>query len=191
MHQEAEFGVASHVFYKPPLVSDVQNNKKPSMFSTLVPTLFQPFSRREAEVDKNLEDSVSTPHNQKIPRWISQIGQTYNPDSENPTSDFVEDAESDFFSNRIFVFTPIGDVVDLPVGATPIDFSYAIHSEIGNHTFGAKVNRKLVQLDTVLKNGDIVEIETRKSAKPSPKWLHFAKTSLARKHIRAATEEKI
>lgn len=189
MHQEAEFGVASHVFYKPPTVSDNSGEKKPSMFSSLVPALFQPFSRRETESEKNLEKSASTPHNQKIPRWISQIGQTYHHESKNPTSNFVEDAESDFFSNRIFVFTPIGDVVDLPVGATPIDFSYAIHSEIGDHTFGANVNRKPARLDKELNNGDIVEIVTRKSAKPSPKWLHFAKTSVARKHIRAAIEQ--
>jgi GTP pyrophosphokinase len=188
MHQDAEFGVASHVFYKPPTITDTA--QKPSIFSSLIPALFRPFTRREIETEKNLEKSSQTPHNQKIPLWISQIGQTYNQDSENLTSEFLEDAESDFFSNRIFVFTPIGDVVDLPVGATPIDFAYAIHSEVGDHTFGAKVNRKLVQLDTVLKNGDIVEINTRKSAKPSPKWLHFAKTSLARKHIRGLTEGK-
>ena len=185
MHQEAEFGIASHVFYKQPMVSD--KTSRPSVFSTLIPSLFQPFSKRENAETANIE-RVPGNHKQKIPLWISQIGQTYNQDSKNSTHDFVEDAHSDFFSNRIFVFTPTGDVVDLPVGATPIDFAYAIHSEVGDHTFGAKVNRKLVQLDTELKNGDLVEIETRKSAKPSPKWLHFAKTSLARRRIRAAIE---
>lgn len=188
MHQEAEFGVASHVFYKPPEVSDVA--KKPSMFSALVPSLFRPFARRKTELEESLEKETATPHHQKIPRWISQIGQTYNPDSQNPTSEFLADAQSDFFSNRIFVFTPIGDVVDLPVGATPIDFAYAIHSEVGERTAGAKVNRKMVALDTELQNGDIVEIETRKSAKPSPKWLDFAKTSLARRRIKGALEQK-
>jgi GTP pyrophosphokinase len=184
MHQEAEFGVASHVFYKQPVVSDVQ--KKPSMFSALVPDLFKPFSKRDAELEENIEEEADTPHQQKIPRWISQIGQTYDHDSDEPTSEFVADAKSDFFSNRIFVFTPIGDVVDLPVGATPIDFAYAIHSEVGDRTSAAKVNRKMVSLDTELRNGDIVEIETRKSAKPSQKWLDFAKTSLARRRIRSA-----
>jgi GTP pyrophosphokinase len=187
MHQNAEFGVASHVFYKKLIVSDPQPQKV-SVFSSLIPTLFRPFSRREAEINENLEKTADTPHNMKIPRWISQIGQTYNGDVDVATRDFVADAQSDFFSNRIFVFTPTGDVVDLPVGATPIDFAFAIHSEVGQHTFGAKVNRKLVQLDTELKNGDIVEIETRKSAKPSPKWLQFAKTSLARRRIRSALE---
>lgn len=189
MHQEAEFGVASHVFYKPAAISD--RPKKPSMFSSLIPTLFRPFTRRGAELEEKLEETVTTPHLQKIPRWISQIGQTYHHESENPTSEFVADAESDFFSNRIFVFTPTGDVVDLPVGATPIDFAYAIHSEVGDHTSGAKVNRKLVSLNTELKNGDMVEIETRKSAKPSPKWLQFTKTSLARRRIKSAIEQEI
>lgn len=188
MHREAEFGVASHILYKQPSSSDVV--KKPSMFSSLIPNLFRPFSNRDEVIESALEKTVTTPHNQKIPRWISQIGQTYNPDSKHPTSDFVADAESDFFTNRIFAFTPIGDVVDLPVGATPIDFAYAIHSEVGDHTFGSKVNQKLVQLDTELKNGDIVEIETRKSAKPSPKWLLFAKTSLARRRIKSAIESE-
>jgi guanosine-3',5'-bis(diphosphate) 3'-pyrophosphohydrolase len=187
MHREAEFGVASHILYKQPSSSDII--KKPSMFSSLIPSLFKPFSNREEIPEENVESESTTPHNQKIPRWISQIGHTYNHDSKHPTSDFVEDAESDFFTNRIFVFTPIGDVVDLPVGATPIDFAYAIHSEIGGHTFGSKVNKKLVQLDSELKNGDIVEIQTRKSAKPSRKWLQFAKTSVARRRIKAALEE--
>jgi GTP pyrophosphokinase len=158
------------------------------LFSSLIPNLFRPFSNR-GEVEENLETVATTPHNQKIPLWISQIGQAYNNDSKNLTSDFVEDAESDFFSKRIFVFTPNGDVVDLPVGATPIDFAYAIHSEVGGHTLGSLVNKKLVQLDSELKNGDIVEIQTRKSAKPSRKWLQFAKTSVARRKIKTALEE--
>jgi GTP pyrophosphokinase len=95
----------------------------------------------------------------------------------------------DFFQNRIFVFTPNGDVVDLPTGATPIDFAYAIHSEVGDHIAGVKVNNKLVQLDTELKNGDIVLIETKKSAHPSPKWVPIAQTSLAKRRIRAYLAE--
>jgi len=186
MHQESEFGVASHVFYKQPAVSDAP--QRSSVFSSLIPSLFRPFSKREAKEIDIVEAKKKSPHHQKIPLWISQIGQTYDHDSNSPTSEFVADAESDFFSNRIFVFTPNGDVVDLPVGATPIDFAYAIHSEIGGHTSGAKVNRKLVQLDKELKNGDIVEIETKKSAKPSPKWLRFTKTSLARRRIKQTLE---
>ncbi len=189
MHQEAEFGIASHVLYKQPKVTNAP--KRPSMFSALVPSLFKPFTNRAIEAKEKIKEKSSEPHYQKIPHWISQIGQTYDNKYDRPTSDFVADAESDFFSNRIFVFTPTGDVVDLPVGATPIDFAYAIHSEVGDHTAGAKVNRKLVSLNTELRNGDMVEIETRKSAKPSPKWLQFAKTSLARRRIKSAVENEI
>jgi GTP pyrophosphokinase len=187
MHQEAEFGVASHILYKQPEVSDVV--EKPSVFASLIPSLFRPFKARRASSEK-IENTILEPHHQKIPRWISQIGQAYT-ETTHSTKNFVEDMQSDFFSNRIFVFTPIGDVVDLPVGATPIDFAYAIHSEVGDHTSSAKVNKKMVQLDTELKNGDIVEIETRKSAKPSPKWLDFTKTSLARRRIRSALDEDV
>jgi GTP pyrophosphokinase len=186
MHREAEFGVASHILYKQPTSTDVV--QKPSLFSSLIPHLFRPFSNRE-EVEDKIETVATAPHNQKIPHWISQIGMAYNNDSKNLTSEFAEDAESDFFTKRIFVFTPNGDVVDLPVGATPIDFAYAIHSEVGGHTLGSVVNKKLVQLDSELKNGDIVEIQTRSSAKPSRKWLQSAKTSVARRKIKTALEE--
>lgn len=187
MHQEAEFGVASHIIYKQTDI-DGPPVEKQSWFSSLVPSLFRPFSWRDS-TPTNLESVKNESPQQKIPRWISQIGQLHTKDLSS-TDEFVEDMQKDFFSNRIFVFTPIGDVVDLPMGATPIDFAYAIHSEVGNHTAGAKVNKKLVQLNTELKNGDIVEIETRKSAQPSPKWLEFAKTSLARRRIRGAVEEQ-
>ncbi len=185
MHQESEFGVASHILYKQPDVAD--KVERPSMFSSLIPSLFRPFKAR-GTANGQIDIVKAEPHHQKIPRWISQIGQVYT-ETTHSTKNFVEDMHSDFFSNRIFVFTPIGDVVDLPVGATPIDFAYAIHSEVGDHTASAKINKKMVSLDTELKNGDIVEIETRKSAKPSPKWMNFTKTSLARRRIRSALEE--
>jgi GTP pyrophosphokinase len=183
MHRESEFGIASHMAYKAVAVEGTPA-RSGSPFGGLIPLLFRPFSWRTSNTP-SLEVARETPHQQKIPLWISQIGQAYQRDKA-PTAEFIEDMRNDFFSNRIFVFTPTGDVVDLPVGATPIDFAYAIHSEIGNHTFGAKVNKKLVQLDTALKNGDIVEIETRKSAAPTTRWLDFAKTSLARRRIRGA-----
>jgi (p)ppGpp synthase/HD superfamily hydrolase len=185
MHQESEFGIASHILYKQPDVSDVI--ERPSVFSSLIPFLFRPFKARTQTT--SLAEIIKTePHHQKIPRWISQIGQAYN-ETDHTLRNFVEDMQSDFFSNRIFVFTPIGDVVDLPVGATPIDFAYAIHSEVGNHVSAVKVNKKMVQFDTELRNGDIVEIETKKSSWPSPKWLDFAKTSLARRRIRTAIDD--
>ena len=185
MHQEAEFGVASHIIYKH--AEHDTGTERPARFSSLVPILFRPFAWRETS-PTSVEEFRDAPHQQKIPLWISQIGQIYSKDKSS-ADEFVEDMRKDFFSSRIFVFTPIGDVVDLPVGATPIDFAFAIHSEVGNHTFGAKVNKKLVQLDTELRNGDIVEIETRKSAKPTKKWLDIAKTTLARRRIRASLDE--
>lgn len=180
MHHEAEFGVASHIAYKEPSTTGEKASTS-SKFMSLIPSLFRPFAWSSGAEDHS--KIRSTDHRDKIPRWISQIGQTYTKDKSS-TDDFIEDIKKDFFSNRIFVFTPAGDVVDLPVGATPIDFAYAIHSEIGDHTSGAKVNKKLVQLDTELRNGDIIEIETRKSSHPTNKWLIFAQTSLARRHIK-------
>jgi len=105
-----------------------------------------------------------------------------------PTEEFVEALKEDFFSHRVFVFTPKGDVIDLPSASTPIDFAYAIHTDLGNHLQGAKVNGKLVSFDTTLNNGDVVEIVRRDSAHPSTKWLDHVRTSLARKQIRLALD---
>lgn len=102
---------------------------------------------------------------------------------------FLENLKMDFFSDRIFIFTPKGDVVDLPEDSTPIDFAYSIHSDIGNHVMGAKVNGKMSQIFTKLKNGDIVEITSKDSANPSSKWLEYVKTSIAKKHIKAYLEK--
>jgi guanosine-3',5'-bis(diphosphate) 3'-pyrophosphohydrolase len=97
---------------------------------------------------------------------------------------FLEGAKIDVFQNRIFVFTPQGDVIDLPEGATPVDFAYHIHSEIGDKCTQAMVNNELATLDRTLKNGDVVQIVTDKSRKgPSSDWLKFVKTRTARGHI--------
>ncbi|MDQ5957981.1 MAG: hypothetical protein QG665_322 [Patescibacteria group bacterium] len=100
------------------------------------------------------------------------------------SEEFLTTLKTDFFLDQIFTFTPKGDVIELPVGATVLDFAYAIHSDIGNHAAGARVNGKFSSLDTVLANKDVVEIEVKKSAKPSNKWLDFTKTSMAKRHIR-------
>lgn len=100
--------------------------------------------------------------------------------------EFLESLRIDFFKDRIFVFTPKGEVIDLPQGATPVDFAYRIHSEIGDRAMGAKVNGKMIPLDAELQSGDVVDILTQKSKKPSPKWLDFVKTSEARRHIASA-----
>jgi len=121
--------------------------------------------------------------------WVKQLLDWQKNIAEGTRSEeFLENLKMDFFQYRVFTFTPKGDVIDLPENATPIDFAYAIHSEIGDHAFGAKVNAKMVPLHSSLKNGDIVEILTKKNSKPSSKWLDFVKTAAAKKNIRTHLE---
>jgi GTP diphosphokinase / guanosine-3',5'-bis(diphosphate) 3'-diphosphatase len=109
--------------------------------------------------------------------------------------DFLEELETmkiDVFSDRIFVFTPKGDVIDLPEGATPVDFAYAIHSEIGNKCVASRINDIMRNLDTPLQSGNIIEIVTDKNRKgPNPDWLKFAKTRHARTKIKDATRHTV
>ncbi|WP_457625931.1 RelA/SpoT family protein [Persephonella sp.] len=103
---------------------------------------------------------------------------------ENSSEELISSVKGDLSNEEIFVFTPKGDLIKLPFGATPVDFAYAIHTQVGHKTIGAKVNGKLVSLETKLKNGDVVEIITGKSIKPSRDWLKFVVTSKAKTNIK-------
>ncbi|MBQ6372766.1 MAG: bifunctional (p)ppGpp synthetase/guanosine-3',5'-bis(diphosphate) 3'-pyrophosphohydrolase [Oscillospiraceae bacterium] len=114
--------------------------------------------------------------------WIRRLLETQQ---ESDAGDFIHDLKVDMFADEVFVFSPKGDVINLPSGATPIDFAYSIHSDIGNHMIGAVVNSRIVNLNYVLQNGDIVEIRTSKSAPgPNRDWLNIARSGSARTKIK-------
>jgi GTP pyrophosphokinase len=168
MHKHSEYGFASHISYKKGAVgADIETIQ-------WVNSLLPRGDKKEANKSADLKD---------IPQWIRELV-AYQETSSSAES-FKESLKDDFFSQRIFIFSPKGDVVDLPSESTPLDFAYSIHSDIGNHMTGAKVNGKLVSLDTKLKNGDIVEVMTKSSARPSAKWIDIAKTATTKRHIRS------
>jgi len=138
--------------------------------------------------EKTYRGEKSVTGQKKELQWVEQLRQ-WQKEFNNP-EEFMESLKIDFFRDRIFAITPKGEVIDLPVGATPVDFAYQIHTEIGDSCSGAKVNGKIVSLDFQLKSGDIVEIITQKGKKSSESWLTFVKTSGARNHIRAALKTK-
>ncbi|PIR44731.1 MAG: hypothetical protein COV10_03160 [Candidatus Vogelbacteria bacterium CG10_big_fil_rev_8_21_14_0_10_51_16] len=123
-------------------------------------------------------------------QWVRQLLDWQQQFAESASSEFLQNLKADFFEHRIFVFTPKGDVIELPEGATPVDFAYAVHTDVGDRTTGAYRNGKYVALSTELTSGDVVEIATKKSGKPTEKWLTFVKTSLAKRRIRQTVEQK-
>ena len=100
------------------------------------------------------------------------------------SAEFMKSVKTDLFSDRVYVFTPKGDVYELPKGSTPLDFAYLIHSEVGSHSVGARINGKIVPLDYGLKTGDVVEMLTQTNAQPSRDWINLVKTSRAKNKIR-------
>lgn len=115
--------------------------------------------------------------------WLRQQLFDWQTDSKD-AGEFLHSVINDLFTDQVFVFTPRGDVIDLPAGSTPVDFAYRIHSDVGNHCVGAKVNGRIVPLTYKFNNGDIVEIISRSNSQPSLDWLSFVKTSHARNRIK-------
>lgn len=155
MHNEAESGIAAHWAY-----AEAGKPKKG----------FKAFGKKFNWISQ-LQD------------WQKEFNQTAG--GKQPTSEeLLEALKIDFFRDRIFTLTPKGDVIDLPKGSTPLDFAYHIHSEIGNHASGSRVNGRMVSFTWELKSGDVVEIITQKNKKPSAEWLGLVKTALAKNRIR-------
>lgn len=156
MDDEAEFGIASHWIY----------------------------SEQEKRGWKRYFVKDKTKKPEKEITWIKQLRE-WQGDLGKDNEEFIDGLKIDFLKNRIFAFTPKGDIINLPEGATPVDFAYMIHSEIGDRTMGAKADRKIVPLSYKVQNGQVIEILTSKEKKkPSQDWLNFVKTSVAKTHIR-------
>ena len=175
MHEKAEYGIASHLSYKTKKVGSESNN---IWIKRLLPNINKLNKNEDNKKDKNSAD---------IPVWIKKLADSPN---NVHSKEFVDELKKDFFEHRIFIFTPKGDVIDLPIDSSPIDFAYAIHSDIGNHMSGAKVHGKLVSLDTKLQNGDIVEIITKKEITPTSKWLNIVKTTDAKRHVKSSLKKQ-
>lgn len=182
-------------------IKDYISQPKPNGYQSLHTTVFgdttgQPieFQIRTEEMHEHAEYGIAAhwhydEFGSRMPKkeldWAKELVEIQK-DILNKLSD-LEQIKIDFLQTRIFVFTPKGDVLDLPEGATPIDFAYSIHTEIGNKCTGAIVNEKMVPLETSLNNGDVVDIITDKNRKsPNPEWLDFVKTNSAQNHIKDA-----
>lgn len=125
---------------------------------------------------------------QELEQWLNKLQDALE-NTESNAVDFVEEFKLNLYSKEIFVFTPKGDLKSLPKGATPLDFAFSIHTEVGLKTRGARVNSKLVPLSHTLKSGDQVDIITSNSAKPTSNWLDYATTARARSKIKSALKE--
>ncbi len=198
-----------HKHYKPlpGLIKDYIALPKPNGYQSLHTTIFCEKGRiveiqiRTPDMHEHAENGIAAhwayseggkkqfKANIKEAEWVNQLKEFVK---EMKPREGLTNLKIDFFKNRIFAFTPKGDVKDLPEGATPIDFAYAIHTDLGHSLKGAKINGKIVPLDHVLKNGDVIEIIKGKVFKPSSDWLRVAKTTDAKKKIKAwfTMEEK-
>ena len=166
MHRRAEFGIAAHWKYK-------ENGQAGRALS--VPDRSD--LKRGSDDNQELSEADNLKWIQQLADWTSET-----PDS----NEFLGSLKEDLGAAEVYVFTPKGKIVSLPANATPVDFAYAVHTEVGHRTMGARVNGRLVPLDTKLENGDTVEVLTSKSdnAGPSRDWLSFVKSPKARNKIR-------
>ncbi|HEX5750436.1 MAG TPA: bifunctional (p)ppGpp synthetase/guanosine-3',5'-bis(diphosphate) 3'-pyrophosphohydrolase [Archangium sp.] len=179
---------------------------KPNMYQSLHTTVVGPLGERievqirTPEMHKVAEEGIAAHWAYKEGKaltvskddekfaWLRQLME-WQQDLKDP-KEFLETVKVDLFTDEVFVFTPKGDVKSLPRGATPVDFAYAIHSDVGGRCVGAKVNGKIVPLRYKLKNGDTVEVLTSPQAHPSKDWLTFVKTSRAQQRIRAFIKQQ-
>ena len=166
MHRRAEFGIAAHWKYK-------ENGQAGRALSAPDKSDL----KRGSDGNQELSETDNLKWIQQLADWTSET-----PDS----NEFLGSLKEDLGAAEVYVFTPKGKIVSLPANATPVDFAYAVHTEVGHRTMGARVNGRLVPLDTKLENGDTVEVLTSKSdnAGPSRDWLSFVKSPKARNKIR-------
>jgi GTP diphosphokinase / guanosine-3',5'-bis(diphosphate) 3'-diphosphatase len=127
------------------------------------------------------EDRVDATPQRRAREWLSKLVELQQ---TGTSEEFMESVKVDLFPDKIYVFTPNGDIMPLPKGATTVDFAYAVHTDVGNHTVAAKVDRALMPLRTQLQNGQTVEAVTSRNANPNPNWLTFVRTAKARTAIR-------
>ena len=195
---------ALHSLYKPipGKFKDYIAIPKPNGYQSLHTTLFGPFGApvevqiRTQEMHRIAEAGVAS-------HWLYKTGETSISEVQRKThqwmqslldiqadsrdsAEFLEHIKVDLFPDEVYVFTPKGRIVALTRGATAVDFAYNVHTDVGNHCVGTKINGEFMPLSTPLKNGDRVEILTSESARPNPAWAHFAHTGKARAHIRSA-----
>jgi GTP pyrophosphokinase len=198
-----------HSLWKPVVkkFKDYIGVPKPNMYQSLHTTVIGPFGERIEiqirtwEMDKVAKSGIAAhwsykeglrfdEETTKTFSWIQNLVENQE-DFKNP-DEFLENVRIDLFPDEVYVFTPRGEIKTVPRGATPVDFAYLIHTEVGNQCTGAKVNGRIVPLQYELKTGDTVEISTLKKSHPSKDWLNFVKTVKARSRIRQwiKTQEK-
>ncbi len=168
MHNASEYGIAAHWIYEEKGV--ITKND----FSIDPNKLDHSGSEGDDEENEVFEQQKG---------WITDLNKIGQEVQNN--QELLSHLHADVLQDRIFVLTPRGDVKDLPAGATPIDFAYSVHTEVGNHCIGAKVNGSMVPIDYQLKNGEVVDIVTRKNSMPSQSWLSFVKTTHAINRVKS------